>query len=184
MIVCDKINKLEPTKQKYGIIEHLNPAVLCFRGKQSEATWNFTDNVDERKQRWPVTAQKTKQKTADGELVNFAEQPLEIDSRAISHWTNPGEWVFVDGFGSGTSIVAALREGRSCVGTEPDPVQFEAAVNRVSAAINQALMADLAAYKQQRRQERLEQASKSRRRSWLRDRRRRRKERGRKLPRQ
>ena len=159
VIVCDKINKLEPTKQKYGIIEHLNPAVLCFRGKQSEATWNFTDNVDERKQRWAVTAQKTKQKTADGELVNFAEQPLEIDSRAISHWTNPGEWVFVDGFGSGTSIVAALREGRSCVGTEPDPVQFEAAVNRVSAAINQALMADLAAYKQQRRQERLEQAA-------------------------
>ena len=55
--------------------------------------------------------------------------------------------------------MAALREGRSCVATEPDPVQFEAAVNRVSAAINQALMADLAAYKQQRRQERLEQAT-------------------------
>ena len=106
-----------------------------------------------------VTAQKTKQKNADGELVNFAEQPLEIDSRAISHWSNPGEWVFVDGFGSGTSIVAAMREGRSCVATEPDPVQFEAAVARVSAAINQALMADLAAYKQQRRQERLQQAA-------------------------
>ena len=40
----------------------------------------------------------------------------------------------------------ALREGRSCVATEPDPVQFEAAVNRVS-AINHSLMADLAAYK-------------------------------------
>ena len=136
MVVVDKVNKMEKTKQAYGLIEHCQPAVVSFKGPQGESCWNFTDDPDERKQRWPVVAQKTKLKDDAGNLINFSEQPLEIDFRAITHWSRMGDWVFVDGFGTGTSFVAALRAGRHAVGTEPDPVQFEAAVNRLTAAIN------------------------------------------------
>ena len=160
VVVIDKTNKLEKTKQAYGLIEHCQPAVVAFKGPQSEAVWNFTDDPDERKQRWPVVTQKTKQKNEAGQPINFAEQPVEIDSTAISHWSNLGEWVFVDGFGSGTSFIAALREGRSAVGTEPDPVQYLAAVNRVTAAINTMIQADLASIKRRQRQQRLKQAEK------------------------
>ena len=135
------------------LIEHCQPA----KGPE-ESCWNFTDDPDERKQRWPVVAQKTKLKDEAGNLINFSEQPLEVDFRAISHWSRMGDWVFVDGFGTGTSFVAALRAGRHAVGTEPDPVQFEAAVNRLAAAINVQLQADAAAIR--RRQARLRQKKK------------------------
>ena len=63
--------------------------------------------------------------------------------------------MFIDGFGTGTSFVAALRAGRHAVGAEPDPVQFEAAVNRLTAAIKVQLQADAANIR--RRQARLRQ---------------------------
>ena len=158
VLVVDKVNKVEKTKQAYGIIEHCQPAVVAFKGKQSDAPWNFTDELDERKQRWPVSSQKQKVKGLDGKEVNFSEQPLEIDFRAISHWSRLDDWVFADGFGSGTSLVAALRAGRSAVGTEPDPVQFEAASQRLLAAINQNLLADAAALKRRTSQARVKKA--------------------------
>lgn len=160
VVVIDKINKMEHTKQAYGLIEHCQPAVVSFRGAQSDAVWNFSDDPTERKQRWAVTMQRKKQKDEAGNFINFSEQPVEIDSRAISHWSNVGEWVFVDGFGSGTSLIAALREGRSAVGTEPDPVQFYAAVNRVTAQINTMIQADLAAIKRRQRRKKLKEAEK------------------------
>ena len=80
VVVVDKVNKMEKTKQAYGLIEHCQPAVVSFKGPQGESCWNFTDDPDERKQRWPVVAQKTKLKDEAGNLINFSEQPWRSTS--------------------------------------------------------------------------------------------------------
>jgi DNA modification methylase len=126
-----KLNKMEPTKTGYGLINVTNTAVVTFRRGQGNAYWNFpTEPADQRHNVWHLFAEKAKVKDQDG-VVNPSQQPIEIDQKAIQHWSQHGSWVFVDGFGSGTTLIAALRSGRSAVGTEPDHRQFVAARSRM-----------------------------------------------------
>ena len=56
---------------------------------------------------------------------------MDVDRRAMEHWSAMGDFVFCDCFGSGTTLIAALEVGRSfCVGTEPDH-SWEAAGQRL-----------------------------------------------------
>jgi hypothetical protein len=141
-ILVDKVNVVEPTKEDNGLINHCNCACVSFKAEQSSAIWNFGADAAQRKQRWAVNT--TKQKCVDslGQIINIAEQPVQLDAKALTHYSNPGDWIFVDGFGSGTSFLAALCEGRNMVGTEPDSEQFSAAVERVTRAIAAQISAD------------------------------------------
>ena len=150
----EKLGKIEPTKADYGLINVSQSAVVTFRGKQSEATWSFSADPADRKNVWQVFAEKRKVRDQEG-VVNPSEQPVEIDQRAMMHWSRHGEWVFVDGFGSGTTLVAALRSGRSAVGTEPDPRQFQAAVLRLQDFVARAIKEDEADMRTRLEEERL-----------------------------
>lgn len=145
VIVIDKTNVVDMTHKSHGLITHLNAAQVCFRAKQSESTWVFPNAPDERKCRWPALAVTRKTPGQGDKPCNFSEQPVEIDQKAIGHWSSFGDWIFVDGFGSGTSLIACLNERRSCVATEPDPVQFRIACTRLDNAIRDSLRFDLAA---------------------------------------
>ena len=142
-LVIDKTNVVEPTHKNYGLIRHLNGAQVCFRAKQSESVWVFSSDPEDRKCRWPALAVTKKTPGEDGLTpLNFSEQPVEIDQRALSHFSHFGDWIFVDGFGSGTSLIACLNERRSCVATEPDPVQWRLASTRLDVAIKEAMHFD------------------------------------------
>src|SRR5690606_7326320 len=97
---------MEPTHKTHGLISHLNATQVCFRTKQSDCCWVFPNTPDERKCRWPALAVKSKTPGVNGQPCNFSEQPVEIDQKAISHWSKFGDWIFVDGFGSGTSLIS------------------------------------------------------------------------------
>src|SRR5690606_21114837 len=105
--------------------------------------WVFPNTPDERKCRWPALAVKSKTPGVNGQPCNFSEQPVEVDQKSTSHWSKFGDWIFVDGFGSGTSLIACLNERRSCVGTEPDPDQLNAACIRLDNEIRDSLRFDL-----------------------------------------
>jgi DNA modification methylase len=127
-----KRHKMDFTKQAYGLINVTNPAVVSFKRPQSEHYWNFPQSpVDERYNIWFTNAEKAKLKDDDGIPINPSQQPVFIDHKAMAHWSLPGSWVFADGFGSGTTLIAALKSGRSCVSTEPDERQFWAARERL-----------------------------------------------------
>lgn len=51
-----------------------------------------------------------------------AQKPLEAMARPIRNNSRPGELVYDPFLGSGTTIIAAEREGRICYGLEVDPV--------------------------------------------------------------
>lgn len=94
-LTIKKLGKIEPTKVDYGLINVANHAVVTFKGRQSEATWSFTPDPSDRENVWEVLTEKRKRVDQHG-VVNPSEQPLEIDQRAMMHWSRHGEWVFVD----------------------------------------------------------------------------------------
>ena len=61
------------------------------------------------------------------------EKPVQLMSAVIG-WTRG---VVVDPFcGSGSTLVAAVQDGRDCIGIEMDPKHFETALRRVSEALS------------------------------------------------
>ena len=138
----DKTNVIDFTSEKAGLITHTNAALVSFRGKQSESVWCFAPDREDRSQRWQTKAVLNKHKAFDAQVINPTEQPVDVDRRAMEHWSAMGDYVFCDGFGSGTTFLAALEVGRSCVGTEPDHRQWEAAGQRLDKEIMSYLKFD------------------------------------------
>ena len=147
VLVIDKTNVVDPTPESHGLITHLNGALVSFLGPQAEITWSFSPDPEGRKQRWATLAVHHKSKGPDGNVINPTEQPVEVDIKAMSHWSEVGDWVFVDGFGSGTTLIAALESGRCAVATEPDRAQFDAAGQRLDRRIEELLHLDAAQMK-------------------------------------
>ncbi len=76
-----------------------------------------------------------------GEKVNHPTQkPLSISSRIVSHFSNPGDLVFVPFAGSGSECVAALMAGRKFVGYELNPDYIEVAEKRIKVAQAEPLL--------------------------------------------
>lgn len=67
------------------------------------------------------------------ERVHPTQKPLSLIEWIVATYSNPGDMVLDNCFGSGTTAVAALRLGRSFVGMEMDDDYFAAAVSRLRA---------------------------------------------------
>ena len=64
-------------------------------------------------------------------------KPVELMARAIRNSTDLGGSVLDPFMGSGTTLVACARYGRTGIGIEIDPKYFEIACRRIEAAYNQ-----------------------------------------------
>ena len=60
-------------------------------------------------------------------------KPVELVQRAIQNSSKPGDLVYDAFLGSGTTLVAAHREGRNGAGCEIDPVHFDTCLRRLEA---------------------------------------------------
>ena len=159
-LYIDKTNVVDPTQEKAGLITRTNAALVSFRGPQSEAVWCFASDRSDRSQRWRTKAVLQKHRGLDGQVINPAEQPTDVDRRAMEHWSGMKDWIFCDGFGSGTTLIAALECGRSIVGTEPDERQWESACARLDAQISNCLRFDDQQARRAAEQQRAEQEEK------------------------
>ena len=65
---------------------------------------------------------------------HLCPMPLNITSRAITLWSNPGDGVWSPFAGIGSEGVAALRLERKFFGTELNPNYYESAVKHIQAA--------------------------------------------------
>lgn len=60
-----------------------------------------------------------------------SQKPVELMQYLVRTYSQPGQTVLDNTMGSGSTGVAALREGRRFIGMEKDPTYFEVAVKRI-----------------------------------------------------
>lgn len=89
--------------------------------------------------RYPSTVQRFS--NGNNDIEHPAQKPVALYSYLIRTYTNPGDTVLDFCCGSGTTGVAALKEGRNFVGVELDAHYFQVAQKRISeAAMQPALL--------------------------------------------
>lgn len=74
---------------------------------------------------------------------HLCPMPLNITSRALRLWSNPGDVIFSPFMGIGSEGVAALRMGRRFIGTELHPNYYQQAIKFIEAAAKNQDTADL-----------------------------------------
>ena len=70
------------------------------------------------------------------EGLHPTQKPVDLFAYLIRTYTRPGQLVLDSCMGSGTTAVAAIREGRDYIGFEIDPQYYRTAVKRVIAEQN------------------------------------------------
>ncbi len=68
--------------------------------------------------RYPTDVIYFKTAENEGDVVHPTQKPVELGRYLIKTYTNPGDIVLDNTFGSGSFLVAALKEGRNFVGIE------------------------------------------------------------------
>ncbi len=69
-------------------------------------------------ERYPTDVVYFKTAESEGEVVHPTQKPVELGRYLIRTYTNPGDVVLDNTFGSGSFLVAALAEGRNFIGIE------------------------------------------------------------------
>lgn len=69
-------------------------------------------------ERYPTDIIYVKTAEAEGEVVHPTQKPVELGRYLIRTYTDPGDVVLDNTFGSGSFLVAALLEGRNFIGIE------------------------------------------------------------------
>ena len=69
------------------------------------------------------------------EQLHSTQKPVALLEYLIRTYTNEGETVLDNTFGSGTTAVACINTGRRFIGIERDPGYFDVAVNRCKKAL-------------------------------------------------
>ncbi len=69
-------------------------------------------------QRYPIDVIYFKTAESEGNVVHATQKPVELGRYLIRTYTNPGDIVLDNTFGSGSFLVAALLEGRNFIGIE------------------------------------------------------------------
>jgi len=81
--------------------------------------------------RYPRTVQYFKTAESEGKSLHPTQKPATLMSYLIRTYSNPGEVVLDNTMGSGTTGVAALKEGRKFIGIEKDEEYYRIALERI-----------------------------------------------------
>lgn len=68
--------------------------------------------------RWPTDIVYAKTAESEGPVWHPTQKPVELGRYLVRTWSNPGDLVLDNAFGSGSFLVAALLEGRDFLGIE------------------------------------------------------------------
>lgn len=71
-----------------------------------------------------------KSKDEDERTSHSTQKPLECMAKPIENHTEKGDWVYDPFLGSGTTLIAAERLGRKCIGIELSPAYCDVIVKR------------------------------------------------------
>lgn len=90
--------------------------------RKNQLSGNYGDfspvHVKSDGERYPVDMLYFKTAESEGEVFNPTQKPVELGKYFVRTYTNPGDIVLDNTFGSGSFLVAALEEGRNFIGIE------------------------------------------------------------------
>lgn len=69
-------------------------------------------------ERYPTDVIYIKTAESEGAVLHPTQKPIELGRYMVRTYTNPGDVVLDNTFGSGSFLVAALMEGRNFIGIE------------------------------------------------------------------
>lgn len=75
-------------------------------------------HVSSNGERYPTDIIYVKTAESEGEVIHPTQKPIELGRYLVRTYTNPGDVVLDNTFGSGSFLVAALLEGRNFIGIE------------------------------------------------------------------
>jgi DNA modification methylase len=110
-----ELNRTVPNKSAGSLANHTGNRQADGTIKKSEKE-KIIGEYSQLKTVYPVTAQK-----ARDDIDHPARFPVEFPLGYIEACTDPGDWVYEPFCGSGTTIIAAEKTGRKCLGMELDP---------------------------------------------------------------
>ncbi|AOQ23070.1 Modification methylase DpnIIB [Moorella thermoacetica] len=67
---------------------------------------------------------------ADGKRLHPTQKPLRLAETLVAYWSRPGDLILDPFLGSGTTVLAAKRLGRKCIGIEQDEKYCRVAAER------------------------------------------------------
>ena len=105
---------------KSGSAPHINNVELGRHGRYRTNVWDYPS----------ITS--TRKSTEEGDLLALhpTVKPVRLVANAILDVSNRGD-IVLDGFlGSGSTLIAAQRVGRTCYGIEIDPIYVDVAIRR------------------------------------------------------
>ncbi|MCH8151888.1 MAG: DNA modification methylase [Planctomycetes bacterium] len=103
----------------YGWLPHENKGSHNWYGPTNESTL------------WEIKRDPTKS------YQHPTQKPLELAERAMRNSTRPGRLILDTFLGSGTTLIAAERTGRRCLGIEIDPYYCDVVVRRYLAFVGE-----------------------------------------------
>lgn len=90
------------------------------RKKQLSGSYGDFDPVTVKSdgERYPVDIIYVKTAESEGEVLHPTQKPVELGRYFVRTYTNPGDVILDNTFGSGSFLVSALLEGRNFIGIE------------------------------------------------------------------
>lgn len=114
-------DKISPSRSRF-YMKHQEFTLFLWKGKARD----ITHGGDKRGQTMPRPKGAT----------HPTQKPVELMAMYIRNSSQPGQLVLDPFMGSGTTLVAAVQEGRRAIGIEKDAVHFEVACALVQAAVD------------------------------------------------
>lgn len=125
-----------PTYNPQKTINHVRKVSTAHHKRNSKRTTNYNEHglttydSTERYPRDVLRFPNDRQKSA----IHSTQKPVALCEYMVRTYTNPGETVLDNVFGSGSVILGALNEGRNAIGIEKDEEYFSAAAERITSA--------------------------------------------------
>ena len=117
-------DKISPSRSRF-YMKHQEFTLFLWKGKARD----IANGGDKRGQTIPRPK----------DAVHPTQKPVELMAMYIRNSSQPGQVVLDPFMGSGTTLVAAVQEGRRAIGIEKDEAHFETACARVQAAVDAQL---------------------------------------------
>lgn len=90
--------------------------------RKAQLCGNYGDfepvHVSSEGERYPTDIIYVKTAESEGAVLHPTQKPIELGRYLIKTYTNPGDIILDNTFGSGSFLVAALMEGRNFIGIE------------------------------------------------------------------
>lgn len=118
-----------PRARKMDFMVALEHAIWFTKGSKSGATFHYELGQQPNYVRAPIP---------NNPRYHPTQKPVSVLEVWIKYLTNPGDLILDPMCGSGSTLVASLKQGRKCIGIEIDPNYCEIAKKRIKKFLGQA----------------------------------------------